>query len=322
MVKKKSLLQKAISFVTSAVMVLTMGTLLSGSTMRAEAACTTTAEVTAYIDNLKATKYTEGISWDKFYTDSQANAAYQGTECVGFARHIGELLFGTHPGLGITTASTGKVQKGWVAYRPSDVKELKPGDIIHTAEHSAVVHYVSGSNVYVIEAWGSYNSEIHYGYFNGSSSNKTLANIKSNFDFYGIWRHQNIVNGVAPATLSSITINPDSIGTIYEDGSTFDSSALSLTATYSDGSTKEITSGYSVTSPSLANVGTQTLTVTYEGKTATLDVTVQDLFQSLFVLDVPEVLHQLVSMFDAIQQSGHFGSRHIHNLLSCFLLVL
>lgn len=278
MVKKKSLLQKAISFVTSAVMVLTMGTVLTRNTMRAEAACTTTAEVTAYIDNLKATKYTEGISWDNFYTDSEARAKYRGIECVGFARHIGELLFGTFPGPGITSASTGDTQNGWVCYKSSDVKSVQPGDIIQTDEHAAVVHYVSGSKIYVIEAWGSMNSEIHYGYFNNDYS--TLSSIKSNFTFYGIWRYGNVRNSDA-IKLSSISVTTPPNTTIYENGSAFNTAGMVVTAKYSDGSTKAVT-GYK-TSVDLSATGTKNVTISYTEsgvtKTAAQSVTVQDLFE-------------------------------------------
>ncbi len=312
MVKKKSLLQKAISFVTSAVMLLTTGTLLSGSTMRAEAACTTTAEVTAYIDNLKATKYTEGISWDKFYTDAQSRAKYKGIECVGFARHIGELLFGTFPGPGIASASTGDKQNGWVCYKGSDVTSVQPGDIIHTDEHAAVVHYVSGSKIYVIEAWGSMNSEIHYGYFNNDYS--TLSSIKSNFTFYGIWRYGNVRNSDA-IKLSSISVTTPPNTTIYENGSAFSTAGMVVTAKYSDGTTKAVT-GYK-TSVDLSATGTKNVTISYTEsgvtKTAAQSVTVQDLFEGSGTASAPykigttSDLQALADHVNDISANGCYG---------------
>ncbi len=116
--------------------------------------------------------------------------------------------------------------------------------------------------------------------------------------------------------LSSIAINPDSIGTIYEDGSQMDTSALSLTAAYSDGSTKTITSGYSITAPSLADAGTQTLAVSYEGMTATLDITVQDLFEGSgtesdpYLIGTAEDLKNLANMVNTTAANPCYGTAY------------
>ncbi len=118
------------------------------------------------------------------------------------------------------------------------------------------------------------------------------------------------------ATLSSIAINPDSIGTIYEDGSQMDTSGLTLTATYSDGTTAQISSGYSITRPSLATTGTKTLTVTYEGKTATLDVTVQDLFvgngaaSNPYLITTDEDLKNLANMVNNTAANPCYGTAY------------
>ncbi len=82
--------------------------------------------------------------------------------------------------------------------------------------------------------------------------------------------------GMVSATLSSIAIKANPNKTVYIVGDSFDSTGLVLTATYSDGSTKEITSGYSVGGFSSTSVGTKTVTITYEGKTTTFNVTVKE----------------------------------------------
>lgn len=62
--------------------------------------------------------------------------------------------------------------------------------------------------------------------------------------------------------------------TVYIVGEDFDASGLTLLASYSDGSTKTISSGFNCTPARLNIVGQQTITVTYQDKTATLAVTV------------------------------------------------
>ncbi len=119
-----------------------------------------------------------------------------------------------------------------------------------------------------------------------------------------------------PATLSSIAIDADSVGTIYEDGGQMDTSGLTLTATYSDKTTKKITSGYSLTRPSLATAGTKTLTVTYEGKTATLDITVQDLFEGNgaasdpYLITTDEDLKNLANMVNNTAANPCYGTAY------------
>lgn len=83
----------------------------------------------------------------------------------------------------------------------------------------------------------------------------------------------------ADLVLSSIKINEDSFCSIYENGSTFKADGLTLTATYSDGSTKNITEGYTLSEVNIGTVGEATLTATYSGKTATATITINDLFE-------------------------------------------
>ena len=83
------------------------------------------------------------------------------------------------------------------------------------------------------------------------------------------------VNAKPAATLSSISIRTNPSKTTYTVGESFNSSGLSLTAKYSDGSTKTITSGFTCSKPDMSTAGTKTVTVTYQGKTASFNITVK-----------------------------------------------
>ena len=80
---------------------------------------------------------------------------------------------------------------------------------------------------------------------------------------------------VKAPTLNSIAIKTKPSKVTYTAGDTLNTTGLVLTATYSNGTTKEITEGFTCTPTKLDKEGTQTITVTYEGKTATFTVTVK-----------------------------------------------
>mgnify|MGYP003289823822 CR=1 FL=1 len=72
-------------------------------------------------------------------------------------------------------------------------------------------------------------------------------------------------------TLESIAISQEPNKIVYEVGETFDPSGMEITATYSDGSTKVIKTGYSLSHTTATKLtGEETeITVTYQEKTAT-----------------------------------------------------
>lgn len=73
-------------------------------------------------------------------------------------------------------------------------------------------------------------------------------------------------------TLSGIAITTPPAKTEYTEGETFDKTGMVVTATYSDNSTAAVTD-YTVDKTTLA-VGDTSVTVTYQGKTATQSITV------------------------------------------------
>lgn len=93
------------------------------------------------------------------------------------------------------------------------------------------------------------------------------------------WNWKAVYSYTAPvaakATLSSIAITKAPTKTTYTVGEGFDSTGLIVTATYSDKSTKTITN-YSISGFTTTKAATITVTVTYEKKTATFNVTVKE----------------------------------------------
>ena len=85
-----------------------------------------------------------------------------------------------------------------------------------------------------------------------------------------------VANEVIPVTLMGIEVKTLPTKTAYQVGEELNLSGMALTASYSDGSTKDITdtAQFTVSGYDKNKEGNQTLTVTYEGKIAEFQVTV------------------------------------------------
>ncbi len=70
----------------------------------------------------------------------------------------------------------------------------------------------------------------------------------------------------------AVKTNPTKIS--YYQGETLDSTGLTLTATYNNGKTETVTSGFTCSALDSSSAGQKTVTVTYQGLTTTFDVTV------------------------------------------------
>ena len=80
---------------------------------------------------------------------------------------------------------------------------------------------------------------------------------------------------VKTPTVTGITVKTQPTKTEYWIGEELDTTGLTLTATYSDGSTQTVSSGFTTSGFSNTTAGSKTVTVTYNGKTATFTVTVK-----------------------------------------------
>ncbi|MCR4615696.1 MAG: DUF6273 domain-containing protein [Clostridiales bacterium] len=101
------------------------------------------------------------------------------------------------------------------------------------------------------------------------------ANVVNQTDI-GICPAMKIQGMTAAAGLKSIAVKTMPTKTTYNLGEALNTAGLTLTATYSDGSTKTVTSGFTCTGFSSSTMGTKTVTVTYGGKTTTFYVKVID----------------------------------------------
>lgn len=97
--------------------------------------------------------------------------------------------------------------------------------------------------------------------------------------------------GLKPAsdefTLDHIEVDATGAITEFVVGGVFSHDGIKVTAYYSNGTdvnSEDITSDYTVSSPDMTKVGTQKVTVTYDGKTATYDIYVMPTYDGEVVL--------------------------------------
>ena len=97
-----------------------------------------------------------------------------------------------------------------------------------------------------------------------------------------------IVCGFNPKTVTSVAVKAKPVKTVYSVGETFSPVGLKLTVTYSNGITKEVTSGITCTpSGAFTKTGQQKIVVSYGGKSTGFYVTVVKAVSSLTVKKLP-----------------------------------
>lgn len=99
--------------------------------------------------------------------------------------------------------------------------------------------------------------------------NSAIKNGNCSITLYAIWEK-------IPATVSSISIQSKPTKTVYTVGEKFDISGLAIKVSMSDGTTKTLSSGFTVSNPDMSTAGTKTVTVTYSGKTTSFTITVNN----------------------------------------------
>jgi hypothetical protein len=146
----------------------------------------------------------------------------------------------------------------------------------------------------VNEAFNPTGLEVTAHYLNGSSGLITEYTLSTpdmsgagtktiTVTFEGKTANFNIT--VAAVTLTSITVTANPVKTTYHVNDVFDPTGLVITAHYSNGSSEVITD-YTLSTPDMASAGTKTITVTFEGKTAGLSITVNPVSNDTGGIDI------------------------------------
>ena len=168
------------------------------------------------------------------------------------------------------------------------------------------------TNYYVDETLDPVGLEITATYSNGSTQNID-SGFTTSYDFSSAGQKTVTVTysgkttsftvDVLDVAISDLEISVPATKTNYKIGDTLDTTDLALLATYNNGSTTTVTSGYS-TNYDFSSPGTKTVTITYEGLTATYDVTVESASTATLTVNTQESTHYGEELTVAIDLSG------------------
>lgn len=153
-----------------------------------------------------------------------------------------------------------------IASAPSKTN-YKVGEYLNTNGLSINVYYSDGS---VRTEWNGFSCSP--GYFNRAGSqdvNVSYSGFNTSFR----------VNVTENITLTGISVAQMPGKTVYNVGETLDTNGLMINLNYSDGSRRTVVNGFTCAPAKLDNSGKQKITVTYENKNCTFDVTVNKVIQ-------------------------------------------
>lgn len=122
---------------------------------------------------------------------------------------------------------------------------------------------------YTFLGWSTNASATSATYTDKQSVNNLTAVNGDTVTLYAVWQKN-------PATVSKISVQSKPAKTAYAVGDTFNSSGISLTVNYSDGTSKTVTDGFTVTAPDMSTAGTKTVNITYNGVSASYEIKVLD----------------------------------------------
>lgn len=139
------------------------------------------------------------------------------------------------------------------------------------------------------------------GAFDGSSGITIKINQTKDSISGSPWAASNATVEWAEVQLVKIEISSLPHKLKYKKGEEFDSSGLIVSATYNDGRIEETTS-YTLSNPDMSTYGIKTITVTYQEKTATFDITVSDIVS----IKVKEYFGNISSFFIGDENTGQY----------------
>lgn len=176
----------------------------------------------------------------------------------------------------VTTSSTSTIQKVSVSWESSTTS----GRTLNV--YGSNEAYTDPTDLYDTDKQGELLGTIVYG-------TSTELVITGEYKYIGVRSNSGALyltditfNWAEPKTLSSLAVKSAPATTSYKLGDDLDATGLVLTGTYSDSSTEDFTyteatkGDYTFTGYDMSTTGSQTVTVTYRGQTATFGIEVVD----------------------------------------------
>ena len=141
------------------------------------------------------------------------------------------------------------------------------------AQATAIISVMVGSTAFTCTgSTTATNSSANY-IFTGNARGEIVVRIDRGSSMLKALYVKSVVVNYEKITVSSIALS-GTYQTSFNQGDEFNHSGMVVTATYSDSSTGDVSSEAVWSGYNMLNTGTQTITVTYQGKTATYDINV------------------------------------------------
>lgn len=211
---------------------------------------------------------TNGLQLKLTYSDGSTETVSSGYAISGFSSTTAGTKTVTVTYEGLTTTFNVTVNTPSISISPSS-KIMTIGDTATLTATTAP----SGQSV----SWTSSNTSVasvSNGVVTAKASGTTTITAKFTYNGKTYSNTCKVTVNNPIATISSISIQSKPTKTIYTVGEKFDASGLKIKVTMSDGTTKTVTSGFTVSSPDMTTAGTKTVTVTYQGKITSFNITV------------------------------------------------
>ncbi len=137
---------------------------------------------------------------------------------------------------------------------------------------------------YTFEGWGKTASSKYVNYADEAVVENLTTTNNGVFVLYAVWKK-------IPATTAEVFVATEPTKTEYYVGDTFDATGLVVKANMSDHTVRTVTD-YTISAPDMSTAGEKTVTVTYDGFTATFTINVVEkpVYNYEFIINTPEVV--------------------------------
>lgn len=231
--------------------------------------------MTLYTHQLTKTSYyigdslnTSGLELYLTYSDGSTEYVTSGFSTSGFS----STTAGTKT---ITVSYEGFTDTFTVTVKTPSITLSSSSKAMLVGDSSAIIATTTPSGQTV--TWTSSNTSVAT-VSGGTITAKAAgtATITAKFTYNGIAYSKNCSVTVSNpvVTISSISVYTNPTKTNYYIGDSLNTSGLVLRLAYSDGSTETVSSGFTTSGFGSTSAGTKTVTVSYQGKTTTFNVTV------------------------------------------------
>lgn len=137
---------------------------------------------------------------------------------------------------------------------------------------------------FTFQGWGKAKSSTTANYTDQQNVRNLTTTNYGVVTLYAVWKR-------IPATVTAISVEQEPTKTEYYVGETFNPSGLKVSVNMSNHTVNTITTGFTLSSPDMSTAGEKTVTVTYEGFTATFTINVVErpVYEYTFSINDPAV---------------------------------